>query len=66
MQPQSAIYNLKLGTHPKGGSPKDKSQIIQRLALRTRFSILNNLKPSKLFSTSWAHLLVMLPRNGEN
>jgi hypothetical protein len=24
MQPQSVIYNLKLGTRPKGGSPKDK------------------------------------------
>jgi hypothetical protein len=23
--PQFAIYNLKLGTRPKGGSPKDKS-----------------------------------------
>jgi hypothetical protein len=23
MQPQSAIYTLKLGTRPKGGSPED-------------------------------------------
>jgi hypothetical protein len=25
IQPQSAIYNLKPGTHPQGGSPQDKS-----------------------------------------
>jgi len=37
--PQSAIYNLKLGTRPKCESPQDKSSIIQKGILDFRMQI---------------------------